>query len=230
LKTVSVVGCGRMGSFLAEKFNSNYELIVVDKNLNVATHLSDKLKCLGSNSYDVLDKADIIVLALPTEVMVEAVKQITQKLTKSPVLVNIATTASDTELEKTFNNKKNINLISAKIIGHAGEMRKGERPIIIIDGSKDSKTKLEAAELFSKVGTVVFGDVQQVALINTVSSEEGIKTALRIKERLLKQNIPEELIDFAIRNVAAGTMKAFTEGDIGPFAQKIIEAFNKSKE
>jgi hypothetical protein len=89
---------------------------------------------------------------------------------------------------------------------------------------------LEAAELFSKVGTVVFGDVQQVALINTVSSEEGIKTALRIKERLLKQNIPEELIDFAIRNVAAGTMKAFTEGDIGPFAQKIIEAFNKSKE
>jgi pyrroline-5-carboxylate reductase len=96
-----------MGSFLAEKFNSNYELIVVDKNLNVATHLSDKLKCLGSNSYDVLDKADIIVLALPTEVMVEAVKQITQKLTKSPVLVNIATTASDTELEKTFNNKKN---------------------------------------------------------------------------------------------------------------------------
>jgi len=228
LKTVSVVGCGRMGSFLAERFNSDYELIVVDKNLNAATRLSNKLKCLGSNSYDVLDDADIIVLALPTEVMVEAVKQIIQKLTKSPVVVNIATTASDTEIEKTL--KKNINLISAKIIGHAAEMRKGERPIIIIDESKDLKTKLEVARLFSKVGTVVFGNVQQVALINTVSSEEGIKTALRIKERLLKQNVPEQLIDFAIRNVAAGTMKAFTEGNIGPFAQKIIEEFNKNKE
>lgn len=225
-KRVAVVGCGRMGSYLAEKLSEDFELTVVDKNIKVATRISKALDCLGSDNYDVLNISEIIILALPSEYMENALKEITPKLVGGKLLINIATTFPKNEFDNLVKGEK-LKSISAKIIGHAAEMKLGEKPLIVIDETKDKDVKLTAAQLFSKIGSIVFGDPEIVPEINTLCSGEGVKTALKIQDMLEKKNIPQQYIDFAIKIVAAGTMKAFTEGNLGPFVQKIIEEYKK---
>jgi hypothetical protein len=97
----------------------------------------------------------------------------------------------------------------------------------MIDGENE-KARNKTAEIFGNIGAVKFGPEKIVAEINYIASEEGIKAAYNIQNRLKQLNIPEEYMSFAIRNVACGTMNAYALGDAGPFAREIIKKLNQN--
>jgi hypothetical protein len=115
-----------------------------------------------------------------------------------------------------------ITVVDAKIIGHAASMSRGEPGIVVV--------KSENAEVLSLIknqlqgfADVVQGDADRVQAVNTIGSTEGIKAAVAVRKQLRTMDIPDAWIDVVIRSVCAGTMKAFTENDLGGFALELAK-------
>jgi hypothetical protein len=80
-----------------------------------------------------------------------------------------------------------------------------------------------AVRLFSGLGQVEQGDERLVGMINTVATREAFRAAAAIERILGEQGVGPALIKSALGVVAAGSVKSYAEGDIGPFAQKLLE-------
>lgn len=219
METVAIIGTGRMGSLIARKIHSQYNMILVDKDLRKCGLLAKEISGLATDDYSLLSLSDYIVIALPADIIPKTIAEL-KTISQHQILINISTDTEKTVFEPL---KGLCKLASAKIIGHAQHITAtGELPLILID-SEDIFTRNKTAKIFSHVGTVCFGDEKIVKKINNIASEEGIKAALSIKKRLEQINVPPEYISFAIRNVACGTMNAFALGKGGPFVQKLIQ-------
>jgi len=48
-----------------------------------------------------------------------------------------------------------------------------------------------------------------------------------VRKKLVALNIPDEWIDVAIRTVCAGTMKSYTENDLGHFALELVKKLER---
>jgi len=212
---ILIVGAGRMGSFLAAKLSIPYQVYVYDRVAEAAEALSKSSSAIVVDKAE-LNRADLVILALASEVIPKALEELEKYFAPAAVLVNIATTFPHEEL-----NTK-LQKVSAKIVGHAKEMAQGEKPVIIIEGINPTANKM-VKEVFENIGPVLENYPSEiVGKINTISAKYGIIAALEIKKALSAMNLEEEIITAAIRNVAAGTMKAFAVGDVGPFAKAII--------
>lgn len=226
METVAIIGTGRMGSLIARKLQSQYNLILIDKDLRKCGLLAKEVSALATSDYSLLSNSDYIITALPAQVFSEAVAELKNYVAQHQILINISTDTEKVEFEPL---KGLCKLASAKIIGHANYMvATNELPLILIDG-EDLAVRSKIAKIFSKLGTVCFGDEKIVKKVNNIASEEGIKAALNIKKRLEKANVPAEYIPFAIRNVACGTMSTYALGEGGPFVQKIIQKLSEEE-
>ena len=74
---------------------------------------------------------------------------------------------------------------------------------------------------------VVQGTASRVAQINKIGSTEGIKAAVSVRKKLAALNVPDEWIDVAIRTVCAGTMRSYTENDLGHFALELVRKLER---
>ena len=226
METVAIIGTGRMGSLIAHKICSRYNVILIDKDLRKCGLLAKEVSGLATSEYSMLPLSDYIITALPATVIPEVIKELKLFVKREHILINISTD-TDKSVFEPLNGL--CRLVSAKVIGHAQYIgNTDELPLIIIDGD-DTDTCNKTARIFAKMGVIRFGDEKTVTIINNIASEEGIKAALSITKRLEEINIPSEYISFAIRNVACGTMNAYALGDGGPFVQKIIKKIQNGK-
>jgi len=226
MDTIAIIGTGRMGSFVARKLHSKYNIILIDKDLRKCGTLAKEISAIATDDYSLLSLADYIIVALPAEVIPELVPELEPHLQQQQVLINISTNTEKSVFEPL---KGLCKLASAKVIGHALHMSAtGELPLVVID-CEDVSARNNVAKIFANIGAVCFGDERIVKNVNNIASEEGIRAALNIKKKLEEINIPSEYISFAIRNVACGTMSAFALGEAGPFVQKLIQKIEQEK-
>lgn len=218
MATIAIIGTGRMGSLIARKLSQNYNLILIDTNLRCCGELARELGAIGTGELSLIKQADFVITALSHKVMPKVVQDLSNYIAPNQVVINIST---DTEIDTFEPIKGKCILAHAKIIGHAKEITAGELPVILV-GSDKEDVKEKVAEIFSNMGVVCFGDEKLVKMVNKIASEEGVKAAFALKERLEELGVPKEYISFAIRNVASGVMNAYALGDAGPFVQEII--------
>lgn len=216
---ILIVGSGRMGSFLAKKLSSSYQVSVYDKSYEKAEALSKNCDVFAVKKTE-LNQAQLVILALASEVIPQAIEELESFLNPSAVIVNIATTFPHRNLSA------KLEKVSAKIIGHAKEMAKGEKPVIIMEGNSQNAKEMVRG-VFQNIGTVIEGSTDMVSKINTIASKQGVIAALEIKKALGEMELDDEIITAAIRIVGAGTMKAFALGDIGPFVQAIVREYER---
>ena len=224
---IGLVGVGRMGRVLAEMLASHVELCLFDRNIEVMNQLAKELNVATVNRLEDIVNSETVILAVPDHEVVSCVKVFNQ--IKSPIrVINIATNVAQPVLEKMA--APHVKCICIKFIGHADEMGLGEKPVIVVNEFPIDVVP-EMVELFEHVGQVLVGRADIVYFINTTAAEKALEAAVEIEESLKKQQITDPiLIKSAIRQVAAGIMKAYADGDMGPFARDIIQSVkNKSR-
>lgn len=225
---VAVVGAGRMGSVVAGQLPNRSKKIIIDIDLKKAQILADKINGESSDNLSAAAEADMVAVVLPTPVVNETVKRLIDVAKKGAVILNMATTA---QIDSALIEKgKDIFIVDAKIIGHAKSISKGEPGIVVV--------KSEDAEIFQLIKKqlpgfykVIQGEADSVAEINKIGSTEGIRAAVMLRKKLTALDIPEdwpdEWIDVVIRTVCAGTMKSYTENDLGHFALELVKKLEK---
>jgi hypothetical protein len=209
-----------MGQVLLEKLKGKVDLSLYDK---AAERLAEITIAPASQVQSIADFKDreIIILAVPDAEVLGCVREL--NALKAPlVVVNIATNITQSSLEETA--EQPLECIGVKIIGQARQMALGERPFIVVDDRK-SHLLPRITELFTGIGNVASGNSDQVAKINNLAAKAVLEACVSMEQMLIKQGITNpEIIKSAISQVGAGTMKAYAEGDLGPFARDIVAA------
>ncbi len=221
---MAIVGAGRMGSVVAGQLPKSTNKIIIDIDSEKASRLAETVGGMPSDSLESANKADLVAVVLPTPVVNETVEKLLNVVQKGTIILNMATTA---HIDSAFlKNKKEIWIVDAKIIGHAMSISRGEPGIVVVDCDDASRFDFIREQLpgFHKV---VRGDAGLVERINKIGSTEGIKAAVKVRKKLSELDVPEEWMQVAIRTVCAGTMKSFTENDLGHFALELVKRIEK---
>lgn len=221
---MAVVGAGRMGSVVAGQLPKRTNKVIIDIDPEKASRLAETVGGTSSDSLESANKADLVAVVLPTPVVNETVETLLNVVRAGTIILNMATTA---HIDPAFfKNKKEIWIVDAKIIGHAMSISRGEPGIVVVDCDDTGRLDLIREQLpgFHKV---VGGDAGLVEKINKIGSTEGIKAAVKVRKKLSELNVPEEWMHVAIRTVCAGTMKSFTENDLGHFALELVKKIEK---
>ncbi len=218
--TVAVVGAGRMGSVIARRLPPDTKKIIIDTVPAKASELAEAVGGSWSVSPEQAGDADLIALVVPASAVREILEKFQVLVKKGAVILNMATTFSIDPA--TAAKRPGITVVDAKIIGHAASMSRGEPGIVVV--------QMENAEILSLIrhqlrgfAEVVQGDADLVQAVNTIGSTEGIKAAVAVRKQLKAMGIPDAWTDVVIRSVCAGTMKAFTENDLGGFALELVK-------
>lgn len=223
IKTIAVLGAGRMGSIAAEQLPSEAGKIIVDPNLETASRIASKIGGKAYAEYSCLKDADIVLMVLPAPVIPEAAKLAAQHVRPGTILVNMATKGVVPEdLKALF---PDVLFVDAKIIGHAISMRDGAPCFVVVNAEGEVFERVKYA--LPGYAAVVQGDSTLVPQINSIASSEGIRAAVRVKKQVKGFNIPEEWIRPLVYTVCAGTMRAYIDNNLGEFAQKLAEQFEK---
>ncbi len=220
---IGIVGVGRMGRALASRLSQQggYSLCLFDKHAGRRQALAAKLCAEAVSSLADMEALPLVILAVPDGEVLECIR-VFGRMKLPPVVINIATNITRESLLQA--TEPSLTAVNVKFIGHAGELALGQRPVIIVDKSSGSMATVIQA-VFQTVGDVVIGDSDLVGVINRIAAEEVLIAGVRIENRLRQAAISDPaMIRSAIRQVAAGTLKAFADKDLGPFAQEIVGA------
>ena len=219
MKKVVIVGIGRMGETLADKLRGKVSLFLYDVNHTKAKKIAQELNVQTADLNE-LAEMEIVILALPAGVMTKAVQEMKSYFKADVILVNIATSCPQKAIVDAMGSGEQV--VSAKFVGHAKEIKAGEIPTIVIDAPSEQLGSV-VADILAPIGKIIFASEDIVAKLNTLAAEEGIRAALRVKRKMIHLGLPEELFLPAVRGVAAGTMKAYAVGDAGPFVKELAE-------
>lgn len=218
---IGLVGVGRMGRVLAKLLATHHELCLFDKDTEQMNLIAKELQLSTVNHLAEMIKMKTVILAVPDHEVVSCITLFNQ--IKSPItVINIATNIGQHMLDKIA--APHVKCICVKFIGHADQMAIGERPLIIVN-----QTPIELVPqmvgIFQIVGQVIVGRADIVHTINTIAAEKALEAAVGIEEVLKEQyNTESIIIKHAIKQVAAGILKAYADEDMGPFAREIVQS------
>jgi len=221
LLQVGLIGVGRMGKELARRLKGHVELTIYDRDSVLLEIVANELGLTTAASMEDLAGLGTVILAVPDPEVINCIKDFNQL--KLPLIaINIATNVAQHVLEETA--ARHVKCIGVKFVGQAGEMALGIDPVIIINERPAELTAM-VADIFAAAGQVLVGKADVVGFINTIAAEKALEAAVYIEEGLQQQGVTNPaIIKSAIRQVAAGIMKAYADQDLGPFARQIVRA------
>jgi len=218
---VGLIGVGRMGQVLAARLAPLHQLYVYDRNLDLAEAVAAQTGAVAVKDLAELVTTETIILAVPDREVLSLIIEF-NNLGQPVAIIKIATNVAQPALEAAA--ASHVRCLGAKIVGQAGEMAQGSEPVIIINHTPLSMVPL-AQELFAAVGKIVVGRADMVIDINTLAVKYALEAAVRLETELENIGLKDRaVINSAIRQVAAGTLKAYADNNLGPFARDIIRA------
>ena len=223
---IGMIGAGRMGRILAARMALEHEVVMYDADVSGAKKVADALRLTAVASLAEMN-VDAVVLAVPDSAVESCIMKL-RDVDKPWTVFSVATNISREMLAAMAEEK--VSCLNVKIIGHAGEMSRGQNPVVVIDeGAIDMVRR--AQQIFASVGTVLVGNADQVKRINSVATEEALKAAVAIERELLLAGITDpEKLRGALSQVAPGVLRSYAEDDLGPFARGIVKALHDKTE
>ncbi len=218
---VGIIGVGRMGRELARRLKDHIELTIFDRDAAFLATVANEFAIPAAASIDEVAAVGTVILAVPDPEVINCIKDFNQRPAPLTV-INIATNVAQHVLEEAA--APHVRCIGVKFVGHAGEMSLGLDPVVIVN-ERPAALVDTAKAIFGPVGQVVVGKADTVSAINTAAAEKALEAAVYIEEALRQQGITDPaIVKSAIRQVAAGVLKAYADQDLGPFARQIVRA------
>ena len=221
---ITVVGSGRMGKILAGAMSGENEVALYDADRENAERVAGALN-LRALATMTEAAADAIVLAVPDQAVAACVAEFV-RTGQAWNIFSVATNISREMLAALASG--DVRCLNVKIIGHAGEMSRGSRPVLVIDRGAARLVEL-AQQVFAAVGVLTVGEADQVRRINNVATTEALRAAVEVERALQQEGITDPaVIRGALSQVAPGVVRAYAENDLGPFAREIVARIRRN--
>jgi len=201
-KAVGIIGCGNMGSSIAQGLKSRYPLFVFDKDKNKTKDVQG-IK-IADNLSDLANQADILLLAVKPQDFDSVLTELKDK-TEGKLIISIAAGITTSYIEK--------QLPQARVVRAMPNM-----PLVIGEGITalvkgvfaDDKDLRTAVEMFEAFGTAV--TIEKEELINAVTAISGSGPAylfyfvMAISEAAKELNLDEDTANKLVYHTISGSV------------------------
>lgn len=221
-RKIGIIGFGNMGSAIAERIKSKYEVCVFDKDLNKTKHLSGIE--VAEDNRDLVNKVNTVILAVKPQDFDNLLTQI-KDFIKEQLIISIAAGITTSYIEKYLGKVRVIRvmpnmpaLIGKGVCG----LYKGR-----FASNKDLKF---AEELLSHIGiSISFGKEKMLDAVTAISGSGPAYLCYYIKEKIIypfkKNKFIQQLTEAAIsiglkRDIAERLSRQTTEGTLALLKKK----------
>lgn len=204
---IGVIGVGNMGEHLAASSSLVGKVRVYDIDSEKAEAVASKLGITFLNDIEGLLKSDIIFLAIPGNSVIPLLKENLKKSGPKTLWINVSTLVSIKDIKEAFPASKNIG--SIKIIGEAGAMHSGTKPVIIVDPLYKNVFTEDVHKILNGVGDVIVDYELKYLNINLYAAEVAMLSCLSLAKKLSDNGIDNKVINAAVKGVLVGTSRQF---------------------
>ncbi|SDO03602.1 NAD(P)-binding domain-containing protein [Alkalicoccus daliensis] len=214
-----IIGIGKLGTALLTQFEKqrmqtgiyhpDYEK-TVDKATNFAHAYAMRKKDITS--------VDILLLVLPADKTISFIEEcLAEGLNMENVLlINMATKLQTTELKEKF---PQLQWQGIKLIGHAESLRQNGAGLFVTEKKQEG----EAENLFAAIGELVEDNESVVEEVNKLTTLHAVKAARKLEQTMQEEGYASVYTEQALRAVLPEVVRAYSKGELGQFAKKIVE-------
>ncbi|WP_147803523.1 NAD(P)-binding domain-containing protein [Alkalicoccus halolimnae] len=170
---------------------------------------------------DDLAKLDYLVLALPADQILPFVKDLKKAgvQLEETVLINMATKQETAELRETY---PELQWASVKYIGHAESLRRDGSGLFITE-----ETDEHLRDRFSRIGHVETAAEETAEKVNQLATSQAVLAAIKLEKQMEEEGWNDVYIKHALRSLFPEVIRAYADGKLGRFGQKIVEEMDK---
>lgn len=216
---VAIVGAGRLGTLLAQRLPAGCRKVIIARRREQAQALADEVGGVASDSLAAVRGAQAVLLAVPGEAVSGVLSGLAPHLDEGALVVNMAPDLLSSEVAARF---PRLQVIGAKLIGHAGDMLQGAEGAVVLEGA-DSEAQQYLEELFRHLGVVLVGREAEVQRTMAVLEEEMGRAATAARHRLEELGLAPALVRVALRSVAPGLLR----DQVAPMARETEPAWQR---
>ena len=216
----AVIGAGHMGRVVATQLPKDAQRLIVDTDLSAAERLAAETGAAASSTLADAADADLIAIVVPAHAVEPVVRALAACAKGGSVLMNMSTNGLIPPELPTAHPE--LHFVNSKIIGEAAAILGGAPTYVLTDATEPA--------LFARVQQALPGytkvlqaDPALVGRINTAATEEGIRAAVNVRKALADLDLPSDWVNIAISTVCAGSMRAYAEGRLGDFGNRLAE-------
>ncbi|HET7529351.1 MAG TPA: hypothetical protein VFJ98_00150 [Mycobacteriales bacterium] len=213
---VGIIGSGRLARALVARLPPGTDLVVLARR-PLSAPLPRPAEV--STAPDVLAGVTVVVAAVPGEAVGDVIATAAPVLSAGTVVCNAATDAATPPVAARF---PDLTVVGTKFIGQAGEIERGARGVVVVDGAAP-EVLAELTALFAGIGPVVAMDESAVLRINTAVAEEMVRAVSAIRGRLAEVDVPPDVATVALSTLAVGILRSLADGTAGPFVRRIVD-------
>jgi len=225
--TVGIVGIGRLGTALANKFSSETDLLLADKVNKKAVNLANAISAKAVKLSDIFNKSEVLIIAVPPDQIIPLIRKYAKLLRPNTIVVNMATSVSTSEVEQVI-NRKDVKIVGLKMVGQAHALSLGMKAVFV-SSAKDKKSISVLRKLFSTFGMIITGDEMKAGEINAIATRFGLSLAIGLRDRLKKICNSEDIINAAIKTVAVGTILDYPLQEPNEYINQRLKELKKWK-
>lgn len=216
---VVVVGMGRLGKALVRRIPTEFEVVGLSRTVHDPAPF-DRPTLVVTDDLSVVDSSGVILLAVPPDAIPETLERLAPHLGTTALVVNMATEAATPQMRRYAPTAR---LISAKIIGQAGEIAAGSPAVIVVDFATAEELTV-ITEVLRGLGSVIVAPEQLVLDVNSAVAEEIVAAEHAVRVRLQRLEVPGPAITTALTTMAVGILRAVATDSCGPFLKRFVDA------
>jgi len=214
---ILVLGAGRMGSSVIKYLATKEEILVYDRNEEKIEALKNEFGlAINLASFDDLFDTDYLFMVISADGVLGFLEEHIRELKPGATVVNMATAISNESFFTFKKYNKRINLVQAKIVGHYKELE-SEPLVLLIEGDN----KEGVTDLLKDWGKVYHLDSDIVHQINGEAVKQAVAAVEHMKGHIVHYRLPKDVEMALLRNVLAGTLKAYADNDVGPYFNNV---------
>jgi len=208
IRTIAIIGMGRLGSQLAAKLSPHHDLIASDNDPAKSEKVDQCLGITWETPQSAAQQSDIFIIVVPPEDVLPLFTSVEPFLKSGSIVVNMATSVDTKQLDE-LTSRQDIAIIGMKPVAQALGLAKGF-PVVFVTSSTDQQATDQVKNLLEPIGEVCHGEEMIVREINAKATDHALRLCIRLRKELESAAVNNpSLIEAAIKTVAVGTIIDF---------------------
>jgi pyrroline-5-carboxylate reductase len=208
-----------MGRALAARIGAGVELVGLSRRPDRIERGASRPALVVGTDPAAARCCELVLLAVPAAGIADALRWLAPHLAPGTVVANMATELATPPLAALL---PGCHVIACKVVGQSGEIAHGAMAVFVVDHVDEVQRELVAAAL-DGVGTVVALPEDVVAEVNDLVARHVVAAQLALAAELDAREVPAQLRDAALGNLAVGITRAVASGTAGPFLRAIVD-------
>ena len=228
MERIGIVGVGRLGSVLARRLATRYEVLVWDQDPEALRRAAARPDVKAAPFEKLGGVCGVVLLCVPAGEVLAVLREAARLGAHNPLYLSLATAVSSDELGKAGLAMR-LRVAGVKVVGQFTAIEHG-LPALFVTSHEDAGIRHEIQEVLGDLGEVVAGEEDRIAALNRTAARLALQTGATFAKACEQMGIPSGWQEAALRNVLVGTLLDYPPETANSYTRAILEELAEEAE